>query len=59
MDDSLSLNPNQGHYPLITCLNLILYYIHLDHPVLQVLSERQGDKMAQDFVKKQKERLLS
>ena len=37
----------------------IFFLCFSDHPVLQVLSERQGDKVAQDFVKKQKERLLS
>jgi len=28
-----------------------------DHPILQTLETRSGDKMAQDFVKKQKLRI--
>ncbi len=46
----------QGYY-----LETILHALSLisDHPVLHVLSERQGDKLAQDFVKKQKKRFPS
>ena len=29
-----------------------------DQPILQVLSDRHGDRVAQDFVKKQKERII-
>lgn len=37
--------------------NLDLFVIP-DHPVIKVLTDRGEDRAAQDFVKKQKERLL-
>ena len=36
----------------------LMFQENPDQPILQVLSDRHGDRVAQDFVKKQKERII-
>lgn len=35
------------------------HFAHTDHPILQILETRIGDRTAQDFVRKQRDRLSS
>lgn len=39
--------------------NYFFLFIISDHPILQILESRVGDKQAVDFVRKQKARLAS